>query len=66
MKSLGFPGGPSGKEFACQCRRRGFNAQVRKGSWSGKWQPAPVCLPGKFQDRGAWLVTVHGVAKSWT
>ena len=28
-----------------------------------KWQPSPVCLPGKFQDRGAWWVTVHEVTK---
>ena len=31
--TTGFPGGASGKELACQCRRqkrRGFNAWVRK------------------------------------
>ena len=41
----------SGKESACQCRRCrrcGFNAQVGKISWSRKWQPTPVFLPGKF------------------
>ena len=37
----------SGKEFACQCRRHGFNSWVGKISWRRKWQPIPVFLPGK-------------------
>ena len=46
----GFPGGASGKEPACQCRRakgRGFNLWVRKILWRRKWQPTPVFLPGE-------------------
>ena len=42
----GFPGGASGKEPACQCRRhkrRGFNPWVRKIPW--RWQPTPILLP---------------------
>ena len=41
---LGFPGGTSGKESACQCRRRkrrGFDLWVRRR----KWHPTPVFLP---------------------
>ena len=41
----------SGKESACQCRRRkrwGFHPWVRTISWSRKWQSTPVFLPGKF------------------
>ena len=34
--------------------------------WSRNWQPTPVLLPENFMDRGAWQVTVHGVAKSCT
>ena len=34
--------------------------------WWRKWQPTPVFLPGKSQDRGSWWTTVHGVAKSLT
>ena len=34
--------------------------------WWRKWQPTPVFLPGKSQDRGARWTTVHGVAKSLT
>ena len=46
----GFPGGTSGKESACQCRRckkRQFNFWAGKIPWSRKWQPTPVFLPGK-------------------
>ena len=46
--SLGLPWWLSGKEFACQCRRWGFNPWVRKIPWRRKWQPTPVFLPGKF------------------
>ena len=46
MKILGFPGGASDKELACQCRRHGFNSWVRKIPWRRKWQPTPVFLPG--------------------
>ena len=63
----GFPGVTSGKEPACQGkrhRRRGLNPWIRKISWSRKWQPPPVFLPGKFHSRGPWS-TVHGAAKPW-
>ena len=55
----GFPGGASGKESTCQCRRReeregGVNPWVRKIPWSRKWQLTTVSLPGKSMDRGAW------------
>ena len=44
---MGFPGGASGKEPACQCRRSRFNPWVRKIPWRRKWQPTPVFSPGK-------------------
>ena len=37
-----------GKEFACQCRRLGFDPWARKIPWRRKWQPTPVFLLGKF------------------
>ena len=37
----------SGKESACQCRRRGFNPWVGKIPWRRKWQPTAVFLPGE-------------------
>ena len=53
---MGFPGGSTGKEFICQCRRykrRGFNPWVGKIPWSRKWHPSPVNLPGKFHGQGS-------------
>ena len=46
-----FPGGASGKEPSCQCKRNkrhGFDSWVRKIPCRRKWQPTPVLLPGKF------------------
>ena len=40
--------GLSGKEPACQCRRRGLDSLVGKIPWRRKWQPAPVFVPGEF------------------
>ena len=59
----------SGKEPPCQCRRckrRGFHPWVGTIPWRRLWQASPVFLPGKSQDRGAWRVTFHGVAKTQT
>ena len=67
MTGVGFPGGASGKEPACQCRRhetRGFETWVGKIPWRKAWQTTPVFLPGESQ--GAWWTTVHRVAKSLT
>ena len=41
----------SGKEFACQCRRHGFDPWVRKLPWRRKRQPTPVLLPRKFHGQ---------------
>ena len=51
---MGFSGGASGKESACQSRRPrrcGFDPWVEKIASSRKWQPAPVFLPGKFHSQ---------------
>ena len=53
---MGFPGGTSGKERTCQCRkhkRYGFDPWVGKILWRRKWQPTPVFLLGKSHARGA-------------
>ena len=50
QKSPGFPGGTSGKEPACHCRRLkrcGFCAWVGKIPWRRARQPTPVFLPGE-------------------
>ena len=46
----GFPGGASGKELTCQCRRHkgcGLNPSVKKIPWRRAWQPTLVFLPGE-------------------
>ena len=46
----GFPGGASGKEPSCHCRRykrRGFDPCMGKIPWRRAWQPTPVFLPGE-------------------
>ena len=42
------------KKSAYQCRRGkrlGFDPWVSKISWSRRWQPIPVFLPGKFHGQ---------------
>ena len=49
-KLMGFPGGTSGKEPACQYwrhKRHGFDPWAGKISCRRAWQPTPVFLPGK-------------------
>ena len=50
----GFPGGSSGKELSCRCRRpkrSKFNPWVRKIPWRRAWQPTPEFLPGESQGQ---------------
>ena len=66
---MGFSGGDSGEEPACQCRRHkrlGFYPPVGKIPWRRQWQPTPVFLPEKFHGQRSLAATVHGVAKSQT
>ena len=45
-----FPGGTSGKEPTCQCRRgkrRGFHPWVGNITWRRAWVPTLVFLPGE-------------------
>ena len=47
MTSTGFPGGASGKEITCHCRRhkrQEFDSWVGKIPWRRKWQPTQVFL----------------------
>ena len=63
----GFPGGTSGKEPACQCRRLkrpGFDPWVGKIPWRKVRQPTLYSCLENPTDRGAWRTTVHEVAKS--
>ena len=54
---MGFPGGTSGKEPACGCRRhkrRGFEPWVGKIPWRRKQQLTPVFLPGESHGQRSW------------
>ena len=54
MHILGFPGGASGKEHACQCwrhKRCGFDPWVRKIPWKRAWKPTPVLMPEEPQGQ---------------
>ena len=67
--ALGFPGDASDKEPARQSKRHkrdGFDPWVGKISWRREWHPLQCsCLENRMA-RGAWQVTVHGVAKGQT
>ena len=57
----GFPGGTSGKELACQCRRHkrhGFHPWVGKILWRRKWQHTTVLLPGKSHGPRSLVVYI--------
>ena len=50
----GLPWWLSSKESTYQCRkykRYRFDPWVQKISWSKKWQPTPVFLPGKYHGQ---------------
>ena len=66
---LGFPGGTSGKESACQCRRPRVPGSISgSGRSPGGRHGNPLqysCLENPV-NRGARWATVHGDAKSQT
>ena len=60
------PGGVSGKEPTCQCRRYrrcGFDSWVRKIPVEGNGNPLQYSCLGNPMDRGAWWATVHGITR---
>ena len=62
----GFPAGASGKEPACQCRRRRFNPfPAGKILWRRAWQPTPVFLawriPWTEEPGGLQSIGLHRV-----
>ena len=64
-----FPGGASGKEPSCQCRRHkrlGLIPGSGRSSGGGHCNPLQYSCLENPMDRGAWWATVHRVAKSDT
>ena len=60
-----FPGGSVGKEPA-NARDVGSIPGSARSSGEGNSNPLQCSCLGNPLDRGAWLATVHGVAKSRT
>ena len=56
LSAPGFPGGTSGKEPACPCKRHKrckFSPWVGKIPWRRAWQPTPVFLPGEAHGQSS-------------
>ena len=70
---MGFPGGASGEESACQPwthKRCGFDPWVRKTPWRRAWKPTPVFLPGESPwteaHGGLQSIESHWVRYDWS
>ena len=66
VREVGFPGGASGKEPVCQCRRcktHGFDPWVRKIPGGGHGNPLQFSCLKNPMERGAWQATVQWVAE---
>ena len=66
---MGFPGGASDKEPACQFRRSkrdGFIPGSERSPGEGNCNPFQYSCWENPMGRGACWATVHEVAKSWT
>ena len=66
------PGGTSGKEPTCQCRRHRrhrLDPRVRKIPWRRKWQPTTLFLPGEFpwteEPGGLQSIALQRVGHDW-
>ena len=54
LAKISFPGGASGKEPTCQCRRlwrHRCSPRVGRIPWRRAWQPTPVFLPAESQGQ---------------
>ena len=61
-----FPGDLSGKESTCNAGDVGLIPEPGRSSGGGNGNPGQYSCLGNPMDRGAWQVTVHGVAESQT
>ena len=66
---MGLPWWLSGEEFACNAedtRSSGLIPGSGRSPGGGNGNPLQYSCLENPMNRGAWQVTVHGVAKSWT
>ena len=69
MFSQGFPGGTSGKEPTCQCRRHKrheVDPWVGRSAGEGNGNPLQYSCLENPMDGGVWRATVYGVPESQT
>ena len=62
----GFPGGPVGKESACNVGDLGSVPGSGRSLGEGNGNSLQYSCLQNSMDRGAWWITVHGVTKSQT
>ena len=60
----GFPGGPDGKESACNVGDPGLTPGPRRSPGEGNGYPLQYSYLDNSMDRGSWWATVHGIARS--
>ena len=63
FKSLDFPGGSDGKTSAYNVEYPCSILGLGRSSGEGNGNPLQYSYLEKSMDRGAWQVTVHGVAR---
>ena len=64
--TLGFPGGSDSIETACNAGDPGSIPGSGRSPGEGNGYPLQYSCLENSVERGTWLATVHGVAKSWT
>ena len=62
----GFLGGSEGKESACNAGESGLIPGLGRSLGGGHGNPLQYSCLENSMDKGAWKVTVYGVAKSRT
>ena len=63
---MSFPNGSDGKESACSAGDPGSVPGLRRSPGEGNGNPLQYSYLENPMDRGAWRVTLHGIAKSQT
>ena len=63
---MGFSGDLAGKEFSCNVRDAGSIPGSRRYPGGAHANPIQYSCLENSMDRGAWLATVHNIAKSQT
>ena len=65
-RERGFPKASEGEESACNAGDLGSIPGSRRSSGGENDYPLQYSCLENSMDRGAWQVTVHGIAKNWT